>query len=102
MNFGVKFPVFAKLVVKGPEQHPLYALLTQGFPEATKKGSAVRKAIRKVIHSGSFTGDSGEITWNFEKFLIGRSSKIVARFAPDVLPEDPLVLQAIEEELAKT
>jgi glutathione peroxidase len=102
LNFGVKFPVFAKLVVKGPEQHPLYAHLTQGFPDATKKGSTVRKALRKLIHAGSFTGDSGEITWNFEKFLIGRSGEIVARFAPDVLPEDPLIIEAIEEELAKT
>ncbi|MEO6094445.1 MAG: glutathione peroxidase, partial [Fibrobacteria bacterium] len=101
LNFGVKFPVFAKLAVKGPEQHPLYAHLTHGFPEASKKGSTVLKVLRKVIHSGSFTGDSGEITWNFEKFLIARNGEIAARFAPDVLPEDPLVLQAIEDELAK-
>ncbi|MDB5105013.1 MAG: glutathione peroxidase [Fibrobacteres bacterium] len=101
LNFGVKFPVLSKLVVKGPGQHPLYAHLTSEFPEATKKGSAVRKVLRKMVHPGSFTGDSGEITWNFEKFLVDREGDVVARFAPDVLPEDPMVIESIEEELAK-
>ncbi len=102
LNFGVKFPVFSKLVVKGPGQHPLYAHLTREYPEATKKTGAVRKVLRKILHSGDYTGESGEITWNFEKFLINRHGEIVARFAPDVLPDDPVVLQSIEEELAKT
>ncbi len=101
LNFGVKFPVFSKVVVKGPGQHPLYAHLTSEYPEATKKGSSVRKVFRKLLFSGSFTGESGEITWNFEKFLIDRKGEIVARFAPDVLPDDPLVIEAIESELAK-
>jgi glutathione peroxidase len=101
LNFGVKFPVFSKLVVKGPGQHPLYAHLTSELPEATKKGSTFKKVIRKLVSPGSFTGESGEITWNFEKFLIDRKGEIVARFAPDVLPEDPMVIEAIEEELAK-
>lgn len=102
LTFGVDFPVFAKLVVKGPAQHPLYAYLTRQFPEATKKGSTVLKTLRKLIHSGSFTGDEGEITWNFEKFLIDRKGAIVARFAPDVVPEDPLLVRTLEAELAKT
>jgi glutathione peroxidase len=102
LNYGVEFPVFSKLVVKGPGQHPLYAHLTRAFPEATKKGGTVRKALRKILHAGSFTGESGEITWNFEKFLIDRRGEIVARFAPDVVPEDPMVLESIEEELSKT
>ena len=101
LNFGVKFPVYAKLVVKGPGQHPLYAYLTRESPEATKKGASMRKALRKILHSESFTGESGEITWNFEKFLIDRHGKIVARFAPDILPEDPLVSETIKAELAK-
>lgn len=101
LNFGVKFPVFSKLVVKGPGQHPLYAYLTRACPEATKKGSVLLKAIRKVMHSGSFTGDAGEITWNFEKFLIDRKGEIAARFAPDVTPEDPVLLKALEAEIAK-
>jgi glutathione peroxidase len=102
LTYGVDFPVFSKLAVKGPEQHPLYAHLTRQFPEATKKGSTVLKTLRKLIHSGSFTGDEGEITWNFEKFLIDRKGAIVARFAPDVVPEDPLLVRTLEAELAKT
>jgi glutathione peroxidase len=100
-NFGVKFPVFSKLVVKGPGQHPLYAALTRGLPDATKPGSPLRKALRKVFHAGDYTGETGEITWNFEKFLIDRKGEIAARFAPDLKPEDPVLVGAIEEELAK-
>lgn len=100
-QFGIKFPVFAKLAVKGPSQHPLYAHLTRQFPEPSTKGSALKNIIRKVVHSGSYTGDAGEITWNFEKFLISRAGEIVARFPPDVKPEDPWILGAIEAELAK-
>lgn len=100
-SFGVKFPVFAKLVVKGPGQHPLYAHLTRESPEATKKGGALIRVLRKLVHPGSFTGDQGEISWNFEKFLVGRHGEIVARFAPEVTPEDPVLVGAIEAELAK-
>lgn len=102
LTYGVDFPVFSKLVVKGPGQHPLYAYLTRQFPDVTKKGSTILKTFRKILHSGSFTGDEGEITWNFEKFLIDRRGAIVARFAPDVVPEDPLVIRTLESELAKT
>lgn len=79
-NYGVKFDMFSKIVVKGEGQAPLYQYLTSAetnpeFP--------------------------GPITWNFEKFLIGRDGKIVARFAPKVKPESPEVVAAIEAELAK-
>lgn len=100
-QFGIKFPVFAKLAVKGPAQHPLYAFLTREFPEPSKKGSALLKVIRKVVHAGSYTGDVGEISWNFEKFLVSRAGEIVARFPPDVKPEDPWITGAIEAELMK-
>ncbi len=100
LNYGVTFPVFAKLAVKGQvkgqEQHPLYAFLTGTFPEVSRKGSPIRKVLRKVLYPGSFTGDSGEITWNFEKFLIDKQGSIAARFAPDVVPDDPWVMEAIE------
>ena len=101
LNYGVDFPVFAKLVVKGPGQHPLYAYLTRAMPEPSRKGSPLLKVLRKTIHGGSFTGEAGEITWNFEKFLIDRSGEVAARFAPDVKPEDPWLLQILEQELAK-
>lgn len=101
LNYGVAFPIFAKLVVKGPGQHPLYAYLTRAMPEQSKKGSPILKVLRKTLHGGSFTGEAGEITWNFEKFLIDREGDVVARFAPDVKPEDPWLVGAIEAELAK-
>lgn len=101
LNYGVGFPVFAKLVVKGPGQHPLYAYLTRAMPEPSRKGSPLRKALRMTLHGNSFTGEAGEITWNFEKFLIGRDGEVAARFAPDVKPEDPWLIKVLEEELAK-
>jgi glutathione peroxidase len=75
INYGVTFPMFAKLDVKGSNQHSLYAILTE-FPDDT--------------------GKAGNVTWNFEKFLIGRDGRVVRRFRPKVLPEDPAVIEAIE------
>lgn len=79
-NYGVKFDMFSKVVVKGEGQCPLYQFLTS---EETDPKFA------------------GDITWNFEKFLIGRNGEIVARFAPKVTPESEEVISAIEAELAK-
>lgn len=101
LNYGVTFPVFSKLVVKGPGQHPLYAFLTRAMPEPSKKGSAIHKALRKVFHGSSFTGEAGEITWNFEKFLVDREGDVVARFAPELKPEDPWLVKTLEAELGK-
>ncbi|MNS63443.1 Hydroperoxy fatty acid reductase gpx2 [compost metagenome] len=43
----------------------------------------------------------GDVLWNFEKFLVGRDGRVVARFAPHLSPDDPAIVQAIEAELAK-
>ena len=75
INYGVTFPLFAKLDVKGAQRHPLYAILSE-FPDDA--------------------GKAGNVTWNFEKFLIGRDGRVVRRFRPKVLPEDPAVVGAIE------
>lgn len=76
-KYKVTFPLFDKLHVKGPEQHPLYAVLTgKGAP---------------------FPGD---VKWNFGKFLIGRDGKILKRFEPQVKPDAPEVIAAIESALA--
>jgi glutathione peroxidase len=79
-NYGVDFDMFSKVVVKGDGQCDLYKFLTSKET------------------NGKFAGD---ISWNFEKFLIGRNGEVVARFAPRVAPEDPQVVKAIEAELAK-
>jgi len=79
-NYGVKFDLLAKVSVKGEDKCELYQFLTS--KETNPKFA-------------------GEITWNFEKFLIGRDGQVVARFAPRVKPDDPQVIAAIEAELDK-
>jgi len=75
VNYGVTFPLFAKLDVKGPSQHPLYAILSE---------------------SADDSGKAGNVSWNFEKFLIGRDGRVARRFRSKVTPEDPKVVGAIE------
>jgi glutathione peroxidase len=77
LNYGVKFPMFEKIVVKGEGQAPLYHYLTEQSPFP------------------------GEIAWNFEKFLVNRKGEVVARFAPPVTPDAPEVKSAIEAALAQ-
>lgn len=78
-KYSVTFPMFDKLHVKGPEQHPLYAQLTG-------KGA-------------TFPGD---VTWNFGKFLVGSNGQVIARFEPKVTPDSPEVIKAIETALAQS
>ncbi len=66
-NYGVSFPMFAKIDVNGPDAHPLYRYLRQARP-------------------GLF--GSQRIKWNFTKFLIDRCGRVVARFAPSTTPQD--------------
>jgi glutathione peroxidase len=79
VNYGVTFPMFAKIDVNGPDRHPLYTELT-AVPDAE--------------------GNAGDIQWNFEKFLLDGEGKVVARFRPMTDPEAPEVVAAIEEQLA--
>ena len=75
-NYGVTFPMSAKLEVNGNGRHPLYAWLTDptnGYP--------------------------GDIEWNFEKFLIGRDGKLLKRYAPTTKPRDNGLLQDIADAL---
>jgi glutathione peroxidase len=98
-KFNVQFPLFEKIAVKGEAQHPLYAKLIEARPEAKEKpGSDFRE---RLAGFGVKQDRPDDILWNFEKFLIGRDGSVVARFAPDVAPDDPLILEAIEAELAK-
>ncbi len=80
VNYGVQFDLFEKIEVNGDGASPLYKHLT-GL-ETKPQGP-------------------GKISWNFEKFLIGRDGQVVARFAPKTKPDDPEVIKAIEAELAK-
>ncbi|RMH34693.1 MAG: glutathione peroxidase [Acidobacteria bacterium] len=79
-RYKVTFPMFAKISVKGDDIHPLYKFLTS---KETNPNFA------------------GEITWNFNKFLIDREGNVVARFSSKDAPESEAVTQKIEEYLAK-
>lgn len=96
-TYDVHFPLFAKVSVLGPDQHPLYGYLTQAKPEATGEGP-FRTRLRDY---GIDTSNSSDVLWNFEKFLISRRGEVVARFAPDVTAEDSRLLSAIKAELAR-
>lgn len=77
-KYGVTFPMFAKISVTGADQHPLYTFLTskQSNPEF-----------------------GGDISWNFNKFLLDRNGKVVARFGSKDKPEDAAVTGAVEKYL---
>jgi glutathione peroxidase len=77
---GVTFDMFSKVSVKGDDKAPLFALLTSGAGDDKLKG---------------------DIGWNFEKFLIGRDGKLLARYKSSVTPESDTLTKAIEAELAK-
>ena len=78
-TYGVTFPLMEKIEVNGDGRHPIYAELTK-IPDAE--------------------GTAGDVTWNFEKFLVSPAGAVVARFRPQTEPEDPAVVSAIEAQLA--
>jgi len=71
---------------------------------ATRRASEERRHAARVAREArpSHAGKDDDILWNFEKFVVGRNGDVVARFAPDVEPEDPQLVEVIEGELAKT
>jgi len=74
-TYGVTFPMYSKISVKGKDIAPLYEYLTRT--------------------------QGGDIKWNFTKFLAGRDGNIIARFEPATKPDDPKVIAAIEKALAQ-
>lgn len=98
-NYGVQFPMFEKISVKGDDQHPLYAALVAEQPKAVHNNpSQLRATLDK---HGLGPKNDTDVMWNFEKFLVDRNGKAVARFAPDIAPDDPRITAAIEAEIAK-
>lgn len=98
LNYGVSFPLFTKADVTGDAKQPLYAALTQAIP--TKQGD-VDGMKERFKGYGMTPNDDPEVLWNFEKFLIARDGTVVGRFAPGTAPQDSLLVDAIEAELAK-
>jgi glutathione peroxidase len=97
-NFGIKFPIFEKITVAGEGKHPLYASLIKAQPKPTTSTQDLRQ---HLIEFGATPNSEPEVLWNFEKFLVDRAGKPVARFASDVEPEDANLTQRIEAELAR-
>jgi glutathione peroxidase len=78
-TYGVTFPLMEKIDVNGDDRHPIYSELT-ATPDAE--------------------GQAGDITWNFEKFLVSPKGEIVGRYRPQVEPEDPSIVHDIEAQLS--
>jgi glutathione peroxidase len=98
-RFAVDFPLFEKIAVKGDAQHPLYRELIAQRPEARSNAGGSLGA--KLAEHGLSPKVPSDVMWNFEKFLIDRQGNVADRFAPDVTPEQPELVRAIELELAK-
>jgi glutathione peroxidase len=99
-NFGVKFPMFSKITVVGPEKHPLYAALIAAQPKAVSLSEVPFR--EKLKGYGIGANPEPELLWNFEKFLVSREGVVVQRFSPDTAPDAPELIAAIEAELAKS
>lgn len=75
-KYGVTFPLLEKIDVNGENRHPLYQELTT-VPNSE--------------------GEVGDITWNFEKFVVDKTGEKIVRFTPKTTPDDPRIIAAIEE-----
>ena len=78
LNFGVNFPLFAKISVRGKDIHPLFAFLTD-----------------KKLHPET----GGKVSWNFNKFLVSREGQLIGRFGSRTEPDDKELVDAIEQAL---
>ena len=97
LNYGVSFPLFAKADVTGPAQQPLYAALTAAKPDKSGPADSFGEMLKGY---GMTPTQDPDVLWNFEKFLVGRDGTVLARFAPNVNPDDPALVAAIEAALA--
>ena len=79
-NYGITFPIMEKIEVNGDGRNPIY------------------KALTPIADAGGHTGD---IRWNFEKFVVSADGKKVTRFSPRTVPEDPAVIGAVEAALPR-
>ena len=99
-TYGASFPMFEKIIATGPEKHELYQFLTNAQPVAQLNDPGFRANLDSFLsQSGVKTNPLPDLLWNFEKFLIDRHGRVIARFAPDMLPDDPRVIRAIEAAL---
>jgi glutathione peroxidase len=98
LTYDVGFPIFAKDKVTGDDKSELYASLIKEMPVAlSTSGDGMRTML---AGHGIDTTNPPEVLWNFEKFLIARDGRVVARYAPDTAPDDPALIASIEAALA--
>jgi glutathione peroxidase len=79
-TYGVTFPLLAKADVNGPDRHPLFVELTA---------------------AADATGHTGDVRWNFEKWLLSADGEVLGRFSPTVEPDAPELLAALDAALAE-
>jgi glutathione peroxidase len=79
-TYGVTFPMTEKVEVNGEQRHPLY---------------------QRLVDTPDAEGHTGDIRWNFEKFLVAPGGQVTARFSPRVEPEDPALVSALESALPR-
>eukprot|EP01029_Cantina_marsupialis_P009427 TRINITY_DN219647_c5_g1_i1.p1 TRINITY_DN219647_c5_g1~~TRINITY_DN219647_c5_g1_i1.p1 ORF type:complete len:222 (+),score=41.85 TRINITY_DN219647_c5_g1_i1:63-728(+) len=95
-NYGVSFPMFEKIEVRGENAHPLYKMLTKekaflGFDDS--EGGQMFNGFLSEKFPEIYKGDG--VKWNFTKFIVGRDGKVIERIEPNIVPED------FEEEIKK-
>lgn len=102
-NYSVDFPMFSKIAVTGTDTHPLYQALLNEQPQAIGNSRpAFREQLTgflRDVHNGAPTNPEPGILWNFEKFLVSRKGDVIARFSPEIVPDDPRIITAIESAL---
>ena len=96
-NYGVRFPMYGKLDINSAPRHALYAELIAAQPVASGSGNDTLQ--KTLAQHGLLPRHETDVMWNFEKFLVGRDGRVLARFAPDVVPNDPALVAAIEAAL---
>ena len=99
LNYGVTFPLFSRIDVRGQAADPLFRFLTEAAPfkgfELNKEAGRTIQGVVKKYYPENLEGN--EVKWNFTKFLVGRDGNVQARFEPSVTPEelDPILEAAL-------
>lgn len=95
INYGVTFPLFAKIDVRGKDADPLFQFLTaeapfKGYELDKESGQTIQKVVKQYYPENV---EGNEVKWNFTKFLIGRDGSVKGRYEPSVTPEelDPVI-----------
>lgn len=97
MTYGVTFPMFDRGDVNGIDRQPLYRQLIAAQPVAVQpEGSAFYD---RMVSKGRTPKETGDILWNFEKFLVNRQGEVIKRFSPDMTPDDATLRESIQQAL---